>query len=80
LTGAGPGRAAGFGLLYVYRCRGLSSGRILFVLTVVVLLLLAAEGLVRGRVGRAWMAIRGMDVAAETIGVRRLRANLLARL
>jgi branched-chain amino acid transport system permease protein len=78
LTGAGP--AAGFGLVYVYRCRGLSSGRILFVLTVVVLLLLAAEGLVRGRVGRARMAIRGMDVAAQTIGICPLRTKLLARL
>ena len=72
---AGP--AAGFGLVDVDRCRDLSWGRILFVL---VLLLLAAEGLVRSRVGRAWMAIRGMDVAAETIGIRPLRTNLLARL
>jgi hypothetical protein len=50
----------------------------LFVLTVVVLVLLATEG--RGRVGRAWMAIRGMDVAAEIIGIRPLRTKLLARL
>jgi hypothetical protein len=42
--------------------------------------LLATEGLVRGRVGRAWMAIRGMDVAAEIIGIRPLRTKLLARL
>jgi hypothetical protein len=67
-------------LVYVYRCPELSSGRILFVLTVVVLLLLVAEGLMRGRVGRAWMAIRGMDVAAKTIAIRRLRTKLLARL
>ena len=44
------------------------------------LLLFAAEGLVRGRVGRAWMANHGMDVAAETIGMRPLRTKLLARL
>jgi len=43
-------------------------------------LVAAAEGLVRGRVGRAWMAIRGMDVAAEIIGIRPLRTKLLARL
>jgi len=43
-------------------------------------LLLAAEGLVRGRVGRAWMAIRGMDVAAATVGIRSLWTKLLARL
>jgi hypothetical protein len=42
--------------------------------------LLTAEGLVRGRVGRAWTAIRGMDVGAETIGIRPLRTKLLARL
>jgi branched-chain amino acid transport system permease protein len=45
------------------------------VLTVVVLLLLPAEGLVRSR---AWIAIRDMDVAAEIIGIRPLRTKLLA--
>jgi ABC-type branched-subunit amino acid transport system permease subunit len=50
----------------------------LLFLTVVVLLSLPAEGLMHGRVGRAWMAIRGMDVAAETIGIRSLRTKLLA--
>src|ERR1700719_1944246 len=48
------------------------------VLTVVVLLLLPAEGLVRGRASRAWIAIRDMDVAAEIIGIRPLRTKLLA--
>src|SRR5208282_1989947 len=52
--------------------------RYLFVLTVVVLLALAAKGLVRGRIGRSWMAIRDMDVAAEIIGIRPLRTKLLA--
>ena len=48
------------------------------VLTVVVLLLLPAEGLVRGRASRAWIAIRDMDVPAEIIGIRPLRTKLLA--
>jgi hypothetical protein len=73
----GPGRRAGRGFRprLRYRCRGQSSDRILFVLTVVVLLLLAAEGFVLGGVGRAWMAIRGMDFAAETIGIPRCAQN-----
>jgi branched-chain amino acid transport system permease protein len=50
----------------------------LFVLTAVLLLALAAKNLVRGRVGRAFMAIRDMDIAAEIIGIRPLRTKLLA--
>ncbi|HEX7200202.1 MAG TPA: branched-chain amino acid ABC transporter permease, partial [Dongiaceae bacterium] len=49
-----------------------------FVLAIVTLLALAAKNLVRGRVGRAWMAIRDMDIAAEIIGIRPLRTKLLA--
>jgi len=37
-----------------------------------------AKNLVRGRVGRSWMAIRDRDIAAEIIGVRPLRTKLLA--
>jgi branched-chain amino acid transport system permease protein len=44
----------------------------------VALLALAAKNLVRGRVGRSWMAIRDRDIAAEIIGVRPLRTKLLA--
>jgi len=39
---------------------------------------LLARNLVRGRVGRAWMATRDMDVAAEIIGIRPLYAKLTA--
>lgn len=39
---------------------------------------LLAKNLVRGRVGRCWMAIRDRDIAAEIIGVRPLRTKLLA--
>jgi branched-chain amino acid transport system permease protein len=36
----------------------------LFVLVIVAVLALAAKNLVRSRIGRAWMAVRDMDVAA----------------
>src|SRR5438876_683279 len=50
----------------------------LFVLTVVAVLALVAKNLVRGRIGRSWMAIRDMDIAAELIGIRPLPTKLLA--
>jgi branched-chain amino acid transport system permease protein len=37
-----------------------------------------ARNLTRGSVGRQWMAIRDMDIAAEIIGVNPLRAKLTA--
>ncbi len=39
---------------------------------------LIAKNLVRGRIGRCWMAIRDRDIAAEIIGIRPLRTKLLA--
>jgi branched-chain amino acid transport system permease protein len=50
----------------------------LFGLALVIVLALAAKNLVRGRMGRAWMAIRDMDIAAELIGIRPMRTKLLA--
>jgi branched-chain amino acid transport system permease protein len=52
--------------------------RYLVVLGLLVVFALAAKNLVRGRVGRSWMAIRDRDIAAEIIGVRPLRTKLLA--
>jgi branched-chain amino acid transport system permease protein len=52
--------------------------RYLFVLTVAILMTLAAKNLVRGHIGRAWMATRDMDVAAEVIGIRPMYAKLSA--
>jgi branched-chain amino acid transport system permease protein len=43
-----------------------------------VVLGLAAKNIVRGHVGRQWMAIRDMDIAAEIIGVRPMYAKLTA--
>ncbi|MCH8952110.1 MAG: branched-chain amino acid ABC transporter permease [Proteobacteria bacterium] len=37
-----------------------------------------ARNLVRGRIGRSWMAIRDMDIAAEIIGVNPLMSKLSA--
>ena len=50
----------------------------LLVLGIVVVLALAAKNLVRGRIGRMWMAMRDMDIAAEIIGIRPLQAKLSA--
>ena len=52
--------------------------RYLFCLGVVIILALAATNIVRGPVGRAWMAIRDMDIAAELIGFRPFQTKLLA--
>jgi len=52
--------------------------RYVVALSLAVLFALIAKNLVRGRVGRAWMAIRDRDIAAEIIGVRPLRTKLLA--
>jgi branched-chain amino acid transport system permease protein len=52
--------------------------RYLAVLAIVVLLTWIASNLVRGRIGRSWMMVRDMDIAAELMGVRLLRAKLLA--
>jgi branched-chain amino acid transport system permease protein len=50
----------------------------LFVLAFVCVFALIARNLVRGAIGRSWMAIRDMDVAAEVIGIRPLYAKLTA--
>ena len=52
--------------------------RYLMALGFVVVFALVAKNLVRGRIGRSWMAIRDRDIAAEIIGVRPLRTKLLA--
>jgi len=50
----------------------------LFCLVFVVAVAWLARNLTRGSVGRKWMAIRDMDIAAEIIGVNPLRAKLTA--
>ena len=50
----------------------------LFLLGVLVVFTLVARNLARGHIGRAWMAMRDMDVAAEVIGIRPVYAKLTA--
>lgn len=52
--------------------------RYLFCLGIVLVSALAAKNLARGRIGRSWMAIRDMDIAAEIIGIKPLAAKLSA--
>ena len=47
-------------------------------LCIVVAMAWIASNIVHGRIGRMWMAVRDMDIAAELIGIRLLRAKLLA--
>ncbi|MGH7418789.1 MAG: branched-chain amino acid ABC transporter permease, partial [Candidatus Rokuibacteriota bacterium] len=55
-----------------------AAARYVVALGLVVVFGVIAKNLVRGRVGRSWMAIRDRDIAAEIIGVRPLRTKLLA--
>ena len=49
-----------------------------FCLGVLVVMAVLAKNLVRGAIGREWMAIRDMDVAAAVIGIRPMYAKLSA--
>src|SRR6202041_3440784 len=52
--------------------------RYLIVLSIVVAMTWVASNLVRGRIGRMWMAVRDMDIAAELIGIRLFPTKLIA--
>ena len=54
------------------------SARYLVALTIVTVMVWIASNITRGRIGRMWMAVRDMDIAAELIGIRLLPAKLLA--
>ncbi len=54
------------------------SEKYLLCLAFVSLFALMAKNLVRGNVGRTWMAMRDMDVAAQVIGIRPVYAKLSA--
>jgi branched-chain amino acid transport system permease protein len=49
-----------------------------FCLVVLIVIGVLAKNLVRGAIGREWMAIRDMDVAAAVIGIRPMYAKLSA--
>jgi branched-chain amino acid transport system permease protein len=50
----------------------------LFCLAILCIVALLAKNLVRSAMGRQWMAMRDMDVAAEVIGIRPVYAKLTA--
>ena len=50
----------------------------LLVLCIVSTLGLLAKNMVRSNIGRCWMAVRDMDVAAEVIGIPLMKTKLLA--
>ncbi len=54
------------------------ASKYLLVLAIVALMALLAKNMIRSNVGRSWMAVRDMDVAAEVIGFRPMRTKLLA--
>ncbi len=58
--------------------RATAETRYFICLIFLTVLALAAKNIVRGRIGRSWMAIRDMDIAAEIIGIQPLKAKLLA--
>ena len=52
--------------------------RYFVVLGIVIAMTWLASNLVHGRIGRMWMAVRDMDLAAELIGIQLLPTKLLA--
>ena len=55
-----------------------AASRYVFCLAVLVVMAVLTKNLVRGAIGREWMAIRDMDVAAAVIGIRPMHAKLSA--
>ena len=55
-----------------------ATSKYLFCLGMLVVVALLAKNLVRSAIGREWMAIRDMDVAAAVIGIRPMYAKLSA--
>jgi branched-chain amino acid transport system permease protein len=58
--------------------RATAETRYYIVLAIVVVMTWLASNLMHGRIGRTWMAVRDMDIAAELMGIRLLPTKLLA--
>lgn len=54
------------------------ASKYLLTLSIVCVMALMAKNMIRSNVGRSWMAVRDMDIAAEVIGFRLMRTKLLA--
>lgn len=52
--------------------------RYFVVLAITVFIAFVIANVLRGRIGRSWMMIRDMDIAAELMGIRPLQTKLLA--
>jgi len=72
-----PPRAI-IGEIYITGSDATPTYKYLFLLAFVGVLALIAKNLVRSRLGRTWMAVRDMDIAAEIIGIRPMYAKLSA--
>ncbi|WP_439527222.1 branched-chain amino acid ABC transporter permease [Pannonibacter sp.] len=66
-----------FGII-VTGAEALPLTRYFIVLSIVVVIAFLVANVIRGRIGRSWMMIRDMDIAAELMGVRPLQTKLLA--
>jgi branched-chain amino acid transport system permease protein len=79
LTNYTPSGSVAVGKLEVFGWQVDQPGeRYLLILGIVIVATLVAKNLVRGHIGRSWMAIRDMDIAAEIIGFRPLQTKLSA--
>ncbi|MCP4288389.1 MAG: branched-chain amino acid ABC transporter permease [Gammaproteobacteria bacterium] len=67
-----------FGDTFVTGAYATAEAKYLFTLTLVVLFALMTKNLVRSNIGREWMAVRDMDIAAEIIGIKMLPTKLKA--
>jgi branched-chain amino acid transport system permease protein len=54
------------------------ASKYVLVLAIVSIMALMVKNMVRTNVGRSWMAVRDMDVAAEVIGIRPMHTKLMA--
>jgi branched-chain amino acid transport system permease protein len=66
-----------FGLV-ITGARATPETRYYVVLGIVVLMTWVASNLVHGRIGRSWMAVRDMDIAAELMGIKLFSTKLVA--
>lgn len=64
--------------VFVTGAQTTATAKYLFCLVLLTLVALMARNLTRGTMGRKWMAIRDMDIAAEIIGVNPLTAKVTA--
>ena len=55
-----------------------AESRYLLTLCIVVVMAVMAKNMVRSELGRAWMAVRDMDIAAEAIGINLMKTKLTA--